>query len=328
MALDFPAFAQAMWSLYAKTGIRPEYVLPVLYSESGFSTTITNGINCIGINQACPNAMPIPAGYASWTASEQMNGLVTPMYQNIVSSFGPINSGTRAYQANFLPATLATATSLSSVLAVKGSVTFVPHSQLTQAAVYSANSGLDYQHTGEIRVSDLAHFIARAVNTSAVQNAISQTYSVVPTGVGPMQDPVYGTDFSFSPGGLFSMNTLGAVVLGAGLIGGSVLAYKYIVPGAKVGWGSRAHGRIRQYAMSNPASRIPGRGHSNVQALLFSRRAGWTPSKAKSWARSHGYRTGDMDVTDNYVHLTQSRARGRVRTKSFGRGIRARLSFA
>ena len=35
-----------------------------------------------------------------------------------------------------------------------------------------------------------------------------------------------------------------------------------------------------------------------VQSLLFSRAEGWTTSKAKQWAKSHGYKHGKVDVTD------------------------------
>lgn len=179
--LDFPATALALWSLYDRGGPRPEYVLPVLWFESNFQPGIVNSIGCVGINQACPFAMSIPDGYETWSASQQLAGLVSPMYLAIVSKYGPLRSGTRAYQANFLPATLATATSLSSVLATQGD------------AVYAANSGFDYTHKGTIAVSDLAHAISVSAVNPAVQSAISQTYAQRPSE--SPSDPVYGTDF-------------------------------------------------------------------------------------------------------------------------------------
>lgn len=42
-----------------------------------------------------------------------------------------------------------------------------------------------------------------------------------------------------------------------------------------------------------------------VQSLLFSRAEGWTTSKAKQWAKSHGYKHGKVDVTDQYIRLRQ-----------------------
>lgn len=204
MSLDFPAFGRGLWALYDTGGPRPEYLLPVLYYESGFDPSIVNSIGCKGINQACPNAIPTPADYTSWTASEQLAGVVAPMYQRIVARYGPIRSGTRAYQANFLPATLPTAASLSSILAVRGS------------AVYTANAGFDYRHTGAIRVSDLAHAISTAAASRAVQEAISQTYALRP---GEMpHDPVYGEDFSSSPSWLPWV----ALIAGAGLLAGGM----------------------------------------------------------------------------------------------------------
>ena len=188
VSLDFPATANTLWAGYVAGKLpRPEYLLPCLYSESGFSTSVTNSIGCTGLNQLCPFAWPIPAGYASWSASQQIAGPITSMFGQLIAKYGPLNSGTRTYLANFLPAYLPKATSLSSVLAVQG------------GAVYSANSGLDYQKKGAITVGDLSHFIARAAANTTVQSAIAQTYALAPGGVGPQQDPVFGTDFNASP---------------------------------------------------------------------------------------------------------------------------------
>ena len=64
-----------------------------------------------------------------------------------------------------------------------------------------------------------------------------------------------------------------------------------------------------------------------IQSLLFHRSDGWTESKAKEWARSHGYKFGDADieVTDQYIHIRQFSPKGfKVkRTITLGRGIRA-----
>lgn len=182
------AFPAALWDMYAKTGIRPEWIVPVLYSESGLNPAATNSIGCVGINQACPFAVPTPDGYTSWPASQQLMTIVTPMYVAIEKKFGGIRSGTRAYQANFLPATLATATSLSSVLARSG------------GAVYAENSGFDYQHKGTILVSDLAHAISKSASASYPRQVIASAYAQAPSGVGAVTDPVYGLDFGAGDG--------------------------------------------------------------------------------------------------------------------------------
>jgi hypothetical protein len=187
MSVD-AGFPAALWAMYAATGIRPEWIVPVLYSESGLNPASQNSIGCVGINQACPFAVPTPPDYTTWTASQQMVGVVTPMYRAIVSKFGPLRSGTRVYQGNFLPATLATAPDWSSVIATQG------------GAVYAANSGLDWQRTGVIRVSDLGHFVGKAAGNSYVQSVIASAYAVAPTGVGPESDPVAGFDYGSGPG--------------------------------------------------------------------------------------------------------------------------------
>ena len=59
----------------------------------------------------------------------------------------------------------------------------------------------------------------------------------------------------------------------------------------------------------------------NVQTLLFPRPK-FSPSKAKTWAKSHGYHSGKVDITDRYVRLRQqdpSRFRT-MRTISLGTG--------
>jgi hypothetical protein len=182
VALDFPATGVALWAGFDAGKLpRPEYCLPCFFSESGFSPSVTNSIGCIGLNQLCPFAWPIPSGYATWLASPQIAGPITSMFGQIIAKYGTLNSGTRTYLANFLPALLPTARSLGSVLATQ------------VGAVYTANSGLDYQKTGEIRVSDLAHFISKAAVNPTVKSAIAQTYALRP-GASP-EDPVYGTDF-------------------------------------------------------------------------------------------------------------------------------------
>jgi hypothetical protein len=205
--LDFPATAVALWALSDAGGPRPEYMLPVLYEESGFSPGAVNSIGCTGLNQLCPFAQNIPEGYASWLASQQIAGPIASMFKAIVAKYGPIGSGTRAYQANFLPGTLATDRELSSVLATKGS------------SVYAANTGLDYSGSGAIRVSDLAHAIAKAAATPAVRSAIAQTYALRP-GDSP-NDPVYGTDFlsPLAPTPLATAFLVGSATLAAGAVG-------------------------------------------------------------------------------------------------------------
>jgi hypothetical protein len=197
-------FPAALWNLYDKTGIRPEWVVPVLYAESGLNPASVNSLGCVGINQACPNAMAIPAGYTGWTASQQMNGLVTPMFQTIQTLYDPIRSGTRCWQANILPATLPSTTHpstkrvlpaapyLSSIIATKTS----PCPAAPQGGnYYCANRGLDYTNKGTITVSDLAHFISLKATVPYVKSVIASAYAVAPPGAGPETDPTYGTDF-------------------------------------------------------------------------------------------------------------------------------------
>src|SRR5271169_4457638 len=101
MSLDFPAAGSALWAMSDATGVRPEYVLPVFWLESNFNPSIVNSIGCTGLNQACPGfGVPVPAGYGSWSASQQISGIISGEYAAIIKKFGPIRSAARAYQAN------------------------------------------------------------------------------------------------------------------------------------------------------------------------------------------------------------------------------------
>ena len=59
MAVDMPAFGQALWSGFVAGKLpRPEYLIPVLYSESGLNPAITNSIGCVGIDQLAHSRGP------------------------------------------------------------------------------------------------------------------------------------------------------------------------------------------------------------------------------------------------------------------------------
>src|SRR5574341_4162 len=64
------------------------------------------------------------------------------------------------------------------------------------------------------------------------------------------------------------------------------------------------------------ASRRPGAGGGRVQTLLFPRTK-FTPASASAWARSHGFKSGKIDVTDQYVRIRQLPPGGRMRTIQF-----------
>jgi len=56
--------------------------------------------------------------------------------------------------------------------------------------------------------------------------------------------------------------------------------------------------RLEPYASEARAS-------THVQSLLFPRDR-YTPSSAKAWADAHGYRSGKVDVTSDYVRIRQA----------------------
>lgn len=102
------------------------------------------------------------------------------------------------------------------------------------------------------------------------------------------------------------------LVLQTGLAGAAVIGLFWL--------GLHAMEPRRRNRRRNPTRR----SSTHVQSLLFARTA-WDPSRARAWARAHGYHAGKVDVTDNYVRLRQAPpSRFRVlRTVTFGRGIKA-----
>lgn len=214
--LDFPASGYALWTLSDLGGPRPEYLLPVLYYESGFDPSIQNrqGYAYFGLNQISGGWLTKlgiePSDYLTWSASQQLARVVTPYFLNQVKLYGRLDSGTRVYQAEFLPASLAIARDLSSILAKPQSLPCPPP---PTSDVYCANAVFDYTHSGVIRVSDLAHAVETRAVLPAVQSAIAQTYALRP-GESP-RDPVYGTDFNRFPWGAIAAGVAIVAVGGA-----------------------------------------------------------------------------------------------------------------
>jgi len=188
VSLDAGAPA-ALWRLFDATGVRPEFVLPVLWTESGLNPATPNlaGFPYYGINQISGSYLARlgfdPSDYLTWPASQQLDQVVTPFVRGNVAAFGVPQSGTRFYQLNFLPATLAGPKALSRVLAWKGSGT------------YAANEGLDWLHKGAISVYDLAHAVAHAAAQASVQRGIAACYALRPEAGAPLGS-TYGADYA------------------------------------------------------------------------------------------------------------------------------------
>ena len=212
--LDQPASGYALWAISDATGIRPEWLLPGAYLESGYNPAIVNSIGCSGVLQLCQN---IPDGYTSWPASQQLSQEVSGRLQATVARYGPLRSGTRFYIANLLPAALPQAKRLGDVIAQKGSsATYPGGGGLMSGAVYAGNSSLDFDHNGTLTVQDIADKVAWAASQPAVQSAIQQTYALRP-GQSPM-DPVYGLDFPWWT----RLDATDYVVAGAGALAAAI----------------------------------------------------------------------------------------------------------
>ena len=190
VALDDDAL-QALWSIFDASGVRPEYLIPVLYFESAgtFSPSIANlaGAPFYGLAQtSAPKLAELgvtPAEFLAMSQGQQIRLAIAPYFARAVRSYGPIRSATRAYQANFEPATLARVRSLSQIVDHKG----------TRA--YAANaSALDPLGHSAITLSDLALVMTRAAAAGPVKAATARAYALRPAAA-PAHEPVYGEDF-------------------------------------------------------------------------------------------------------------------------------------
>ncbi len=180
---------QALWSVYDATGLRPEYLAPVLYFESGFDPSRPNaaGHAYYGIAQTGAAKLALlgvtPAAFLAMGQGDQIRLAVLPYFKNAIASYGPLRSATRAYQANFEPATLAHVRSLAQIIEPRGTRSYVANA-----------AALDPLHQGAITLAGLAVVMGRAAKAPEVRAAIARAYALRPSEA-PARESVYGEDF-------------------------------------------------------------------------------------------------------------------------------------
>ena len=191
------------------SGIRPEYLIPVLSAESGLNPALQNqaGHDYWGLNQLSGKFLRDngvdPQDYLTWTASAQLNGPILTFLGRTARQVGVPRSAVRTYQMNFAPATLKTATGLNDAI------------YSSPSAAYSANRALDKAGKGYISVGDLADFVAKEVNKPDVKAAIDAAYEQKPEEKPNRQDPLLGEDFTKNQ----QKSMIPAIVIGGLIIG-------------------------------------------------------------------------------------------------------------
>jgi hypothetical protein len=212
VALDFPAAGEALWSIFDATGIRPEYLLPVLAYESGFRPDIPNGagapyygIGQNGVADIATFAGVDPETYMTWSASQQLATVVKGYFGRIVARYGQLNSGTRVYQAEYLPGTLPSVTSLDGVLS------------RAPSAYYEDNKSFDHGGKGYITLDDLRMVVAAKAADGYVKSAIAQTYALRPSET--PEDPALGTDFGGASAGGFALPPKPVILTAVAILG-------------------------------------------------------------------------------------------------------------
>ena len=179
---------EELWKLYDVSGVRPEWVIPMLYTESGFDPSLPNaqGAAHYGIAQDYGPYLQRhgidPTAYLAMSAAEQLHAIVSPRLAELAKAWGPLRSATRVYQANYMPATVKRTPGLASVIAWRGS------------PEYAANAWLDATRDGAITVSDLAYWMKKKAAQTEARRAILRAYELRPSEV--PADVVYGSDFA------------------------------------------------------------------------------------------------------------------------------------
>jgi hypothetical protein len=205
MRLSAAAVA-AVWGLYDKTGIRPEWLLPTLHIESGFDPSLPNaagspyyGIAQNGLRDITAAGAADAADYLTWSAEDQLARVVTPYFARLVKLEGPLRSAIRVYQGNYLPGTLRTARLLISVIAVRGT------------PAYNENRVLDPLGQGAVTVAGLGLVVGQHAATPDVQAALAMAYAQRPTE--RMASIVYGQDYTDPLAWLLAPAALGSYAL-------------------------------------------------------------------------------------------------------------------
>ncbi len=223
--LDMPAAGNALWALYDKTGLRPEYILPTFQAESVCNPAAVNkDSGAVGLNQILPSYLPSGVDattYATWPASQQITQVITPSIASTLASLKPtvILSGTRFYQSNLLPATVNGTAGWKAARYPADVVVSKSGPTNQNAADYTGNAGIDVGKKFYISVSDLEAFVRKTL--PAIQSTLTAVYALRPTET--MTDPVIGTDPYLQPGaqpptGGSSLGTNIALAVGGSLI--------------------------------------------------------------------------------------------------------------
>jgi hypothetical protein len=125
-----------------------EWMLAVMYSESGINAGASNSIGCVGLLGFCQTTSGYTQDQIHAMGPTQQLDVVGPFVKSYASH---IDRRPNVYQGNFLPASFARGTSLGTVLAAQGGTGYGG----AEDAFYKANPLLDYTKDGKITVGDL-----------------------------------------------------------------------------------------------------------------------------------------------------------------------------
>jgi len=169
--LDQPGTSDALWKINNQLGIRPEWVLAVIYLESKFNPASTNPSGCVGLNQFCRGTFSnyvgvSPEEYKSWPASAQLAGPIFNYWRDATRS-GTIDSAAKLMVAQLSHAALGRVRSSNDVVFAAPS------------AEYEANKNVFDplpNRKGYFTLGDIAGVLGYLSGLPVVQAAVNEAY--------------------------------------------------------------------------------------------------------------------------------------------------------
>lgn len=201
-------------------GVPAEWLLNVFYLESRLNPHIGNALGYVGLNQLASSQLVNtfhvdPSSYLGWSASEQLQSVITPWYANTIRTFGrgvPSSPGV-LYALNLFPNSVKTRGDSPSTILISKTAS----SQQEINAYYAnanrgvanslGNCGLDFDCSGAITIGDLDNFLLQLTKDKAYQQALAKLYQY------GSPSAVAGRDTW-----LFARAFLGTVIVGAAAV--------------------------------------------------------------------------------------------------------------
>lgn len=185
------SFYQKLLQLSSKVGMKPEDILNVMAVESNLDPSAHNpNGHASGLVQVMPKFLSglgfkgSPEDFRNSSATNQLNVVEKLIEGMIKINGGPLTSAAQYYVGNLLPVALKLpgvrqGRTDTIILSKNPNIPHLPNISLQQEIrFYNANSGLDFDHDGNITYGDIQNILKSARNKKSYQNAILELSKV------------------------------------------------------------------------------------------------------------------------------------------------------